>query len=292
MYRCYNLKRFFRLLLLDAVIFSICCCFALIGKSILYASGKKMEERIFLPVIMYHSIYGNEPEEYIVTPEQLERDLSYLSEHNYHAISAYQLIDYVYKGINLPENPVLITLDDGFYNNLSILVPLLEKYDMNAVVSIVGSYTDNNAAADSHVDAYSYLTWEDISGLAATGRVEIGNHTYNMHSYSAARKGCSKNPGESADEYMKILEDDITLLQSEFQEHTGMMPYIFTYPYGMISPESIPVLKENGFLITMNCCEHPNYITREPECLYGLNRFNRSGLYSTEEFMEMLLKEN
>ena len=37
--------------------------------------------------------------------------------------------------------------------------------------------------------------------------------------------------------------------------------------------------------------EKPNYITRNPDCLYGINRYNRSGLYSTEEFMSKLLKE-
>ena len=115
-------------------------------------------------------------------------------------VTAEKLISYTRGVGKLPEKPVLITFDDGFYNNLSIALPLLEKHDMRAVVSIVGRYTDDYAAADPHADCYSYLTWADISELAASGRVEIGSHTYDMHSRSGLRQGCAKLPEESNDD--------------------------------------------------------------------------------------------
>ena len=291
MYECYSAKRFFRLLMLDAIIFSICFIFFFIGKNIAFsAEDKSGDEKIFLPVIMYHSIHSGTPQDYVVTPEQLESDLRYLSENGYSTVSAQQLYDYASGRGPLPEKPVMITLDDGFYNNLAYLLPLLEKYDMNAIVSIVGSFVDNNAAADPHIPEYSYLTWDDVNELLSSGRVEIGNHTYNMHSVKGGRKGCSMNSGESCEEYADILTKDISLLQAEIHENTGTVPCVFAYPYGYISKESIPVLKENGFLITLTCYERPNYIIRDPECLYVIDRYNRSGLYSTEEFMEKLLK--
>ncbi|MDE6797509.1 MAG: polysaccharide deacetylase family protein [Ruminococcus sp.] len=290
MYECRSAKRFFGLLLLDAVVFSVCAVFFFVGRSFFSSSADSVrEEDIFLPVIMYHSVYGDAPEEYIVTPEQFENDLSWLAENEYTSVTAQQLTDYVNGTGGLPEKPVMITLDDGCYNNLSEVLPVLEKYDMNAVVSVVGQYTDVTAVNDPHIPAYSYLTWEDIDSLTESGHVEIGNHTYNMHTFKGERQGCAKNPDETEEEYRELLYNDLNRLQNEIHEHTGKLPVVFAYPFGFRSPEAMPVIRELGFTITLTCTEKPNYITHDPDCLYGLNRYNRSGLYSTGEFMEFIM---
>lgn len=290
MYKCYTMKRFLNLVMTDAVIFSICFIFFFLGKTFL-SSAQDKENPVFLPVIMYHSICGDTPKDYIVTPQQLESDLYWLKNNGYSTVTAEQVINYT-KGIgNLPEKCVMITLDDGFYNNLSVLVPLLEKYDMTAVVSVVGSYTDNDAVKDPHNPDYSYLTWEDITELQQSGRIEFGNHTYNMHSLKGERIGCGIADNESETDYRKKLNEDISHLQNSFRENLNFEPVVFTYPFGKVSRESLPVIRENGFLMTLTCRELPNYITREPKCLYGIGRYNRSGLYSTEEYMKKLFTE-
>ncbi|MDE7363887.1 MAG: polysaccharide deacetylase family protein [Ruminococcus sp.] len=290
MYKCYTMKRFLNLVIVDAVIFSICFIFFFLGKTFL-SSAQDKEKPVFLPVIMYHSICGDTPKDYIVTPQQLESDLYWLKNNGYSTVTAEQVINYT-KGIdNLPEKCVMITLDDGFYNNLSVLVPLLEKYDMTAVVSVVGTYADNDAVKDPHNPNYSYLTWEDIAELYQSGRVELGNHTYNMHSLKGERIGCGIAENESETDYRKKLNEDISHLQDSFRENLNFEPVVFTYPFGKVSRESLPIIYENGFLMTLTCRELPNYITREPKCLYGIGRYNRSGLYSTEEYMEKLLSE-
>ncbi|MDE6833673.1 MAG: polysaccharide deacetylase family protein [Ruminococcus sp.] len=289
MYECRSLKRFLSLLLLDAVVFSICAMFFFAGRNFFSSSA---DSGIFLPVIMYHSVYGDTPEEYIVTPEQFENDLLWLAENGYTSVTAQQLTDYVNNIGNLPEKPVMITLDDGCYNNLSEVLPILEKYDMNAIVSVVGQYTDVTAVNDPHIPAYSYLTWEDIEKLTDSGHVEIGNHTYNMHSFRGERQGCAKNQNESESTYMELLNNDLSRLQNEIHQHTGKLPIVFAYPFGFRSPEAMPLIRELGFTITLTCTEKPNYITHDPDCLYGLNRYNRSGLYSTGEYMQLIMNNS
>ena len=66
---------------------------------------------------------------------------------------------------------------------------------------------------------------------------------------------------------------------------------MFTYPFGAVSRESLPVIRENGFLMTLTCRERANLITRDPDCLYGIGRFNRSGLTTTETFMRRITQE-
>ena len=286
MYKCVRVKRIFALFVL-----TVCTLIGVIsvGGTVFSEAMHETEEPIFLPAIMYHSICSNEPRDYSCTPLQLENDLDWLSRNGYRSVSAKQLIDYT-EGIGeLPDKPVLITFDDGFYNNLSLALPLLEKYDMNAIVSCVGSFTDIKAPADPHIDNYSYLTWEDISSLIASGRVELGNHTYDLHSVCGERKGCAKLTYESDEEYNDLLCNDIGLMQRESVINTSCEPVVFAYPFGSICRESVPLLRKLGFRMTLTCYESPNYITRDPKCLYGIGRYNRSGLYSTEEFMERIM---
>ncbi len=292
MYECCNVRRFLEFLFIDVIIFIVCVIFFFVGRLLIFSSADSSDdEPVFLPVIMYHSVYDGTPRDYVVTPEQVESDLAWLKNNGYESVTAQQLADYTAGAGGLPEKPVLITFDDGFYNNLSEALPLLEKYDMHAIVSVVGKYTDECAAADPHVSRYSYLTWEDISALAASGRMEIGNHTYDMHSLNGERRGCMKLSGETNEEYAEKLRQDIGLLQTEIHQHTGITPIAFAYPFGSLSRESIPVLRECGIMITLTCFERPNYITRDPDCLFGIFRYNRSGLYSTEEYMAKLMEQ-
>lgn len=283
---CYISKK----IVITAVAFTVLAVI-FISERFLFPSSAYSEEEdaVFLPVIMYHSVCGKAPQEYIVTPQQVESDLQWLSSHGYTAVSAKQVCDYANGTGSLPPKPVMITADDGHYNNLSQLLPLLEKYDMCAVISIVGSYTDVYAENDPHQDNYSYLTWDDINALTASGRIEIGSHTYDMHSLSGERKGCSKLSYETAEDYQSILREDLSKLQNEVSRHTGQSPVVFTYPFGAVSRESLPVIRDMGFAMTLTCREGPNYIVHDPQCLYGIFRYNRSGLYSTEEFMRKLM---
>lgn len=288
MYRCYNPKRFFFLLMLDGVAVLLWILFSMISRSVL--SAEKKPEGIFLPVIMYHSITETDGSDYKVSADQLEMDLQYLQTAGYTSVSAEELVQYTEGTGELPEHPVMLTFDDGFYNNLSTALPLLEKYDMCAVISVVGEYTDTAAVRDPHIDAYSYLTWQDIETLLESGRIEIGSHTYDLHSNSQ-RAGCSIMYGEDESSYQNMLIQDLSRLQQEMKEQTGTMPEIFAYPYGYVCRESIPVLRELGFVCTLTCYERPNYITRDRDCLYGLCRYNRSPSESTETFFRRVLTE-
>ena len=76
MYRCCNIKHFCRLLVLDAVIFTVFAAAFAVGRIMIrVAAGERDEMSIRLPVIMYHSGCDKPPSEYVVTPKQLEDDL-------------------------------------------------------------------------------------------------------------------------------------------------------------------------------------------------------------------------
>lgn len=255
------------------------------------AASVGAKEGVFLPIIMYHGIHSTRSDTgaYIIPVDMLESDLRYLQENGYTAVLMRDLVDYINDGTELPKKPVMLTFDDGQLNNMAYAVPLLEKYGMKAIFSVVGEFTEKASETSDHKVAYSYLTWEEIAQLNKLPYIEITNHTYAMHAWGS-RLGCMKTMFESAEEYEKFLWDDVTKLQNTLAERCGVLPITFTYPYGLTSPGSEDALKEMGFCATMICRESPNYISRDPDELYRLNRYNRAGGLSTAEFMAQALK--
>ena len=182
---------------------------------------------IKLPIIMYHSIVKNEDRsgEYVITPIELEKDLLYLKQNGYTTVFVNDVIRYVKRGGELPEKPIILSFDDGTYNYREYLLPLLEKYDMKATVSIVGAYTDAACEEAEPDPAYSYLDWQDVSVLRDSGHVEICNHSYDMHNLEG-RRGVGQLEGESYEDYRKIFLNDTTKLQTLCDEHCGFQPNV------------------------------------------------------------------
>jgi peptidoglycan/xylan/chitin deacetylase (PgdA/CDA1 family) len=239
-----------------------------------------------LPILMYHNVQpdGARRGDYIVSASQLEGDLRYLQETGRSTVVIADLIAYVREGTPLPERPVMLTFDDGQLSNTAYAVPLLEKYGMRAVFSVVGSYIERAEAEQDPNPAYAYMTWADIRFLAESGVAEIQNHSYNLHQDSP-RRGVTRMRGEALASYRQTLEADLGKMQFLLQTQAGVSAACFTYPYGFSCDESEDVLRALGFSAAMNCVERTNYLTRDPEALFHLHRFNRGGQYSTRDFM-------
>jgi len=247
----------------------------------------KEKEGIKVPIIMYHSVLNSHTGKYVISPSELESDLKYIKDSGYTTITMTDLIEYVYNDRPLPEKPIILTFDDGCYNNYYYAVPLLEKYNMKAVFSIVGEYTDKYSESNEVNINYSYLRWADISMLVPDGVVEFQSHSYAMHT-TKGRNGAKKKLGESLESYKEALKKDSMKLQDEFQKNCYYMPNTYTYPFGAISKESDEIMKEIGFKATLGCTEGINYITKDPNGLFSLRRYNRSGKTTTDSFFNKI----
>lgn len=275
----------YKLITIILIIFLILSSFFIYG--ITNASSNN-EEYINVPIIMYHSILKSQSGNYIIHPNVLEKDLLYIKEKGYTTITMSDLINYVYNNTSLPEKPIIITFDDGHYNNLGYAVPILKKYNMKAVISIVGKYTDTFSQTDEANMNYGYLRWKDINELISSGTIEFQNHTYNLHTIGS-RNGAKKKYGETKEQYQTILSNDIQKLQNEFKENTGYVPNTFTYPFGAISNDSLTIIEQLGFKASLSCEKGVNHITKDKNCLYCLKRNNRPSNISTENFFKKLL---
>jgi peptidoglycan/xylan/chitin deacetylase (PgdA/CDA1 family) len=279
-----------KLLLLSA---SVLALIIGIGVYISFCSNSSIEtgaseENIRLPIIMYHGIM-NEPGRwgtYVISADELEHDLKYIKANGYKTVTVQDIVDYVYDGKALPEKPIMLTFDDGYYNNYLYAFPLLKKYEMKAVISIIGKYTDIYSLTIYDDPIYSHVTWDQIIEMVESGFVEIQNHSYNMHIINKERVASMKARGESEEHYRTVLISDTIKLQSSVDNYTGQMPIAFAYPFGSVSKDSIEILKEVGFKSTFTCYAGINTITSDPECLYLLKRLLRPHGKSISKLLE------
>ncbi|MEG0778694.1 MAG: polysaccharide deacetylase family protein [Oscillospiraceae bacterium] len=255
-----------------AAALTLSCALALCGSM----AKSKAEGGISLPIIMYHHI-STAPErcgDYVVSPETLEGDFKYLSENGYTAISLKQLLAYVNGEYALPEKSVMISFDDGQESFGVYALPLLEKYNMCAVMAIVGRFTDFYTEFEDHNIAYSYFSWSDLRELVKSPRVELSVHTYDMHDMGS-RRGCKINAGESKENYTAAFSADLERVERCFVSALGEKPCAFAYPYGLYCEEAKEILMARGYKIMFTCDQAVNTLTGDPNELLSLGRFNR-----------------
>lgn len=258
------------------------------------AGEETQSDQTELLVIMYHHMTQSQKYvgDYNIHVSQFERDLMYLKDNGYQTVTTQQIFDYIYAGKPLPEKSCMITFDDGFRSVYVYAYPLLKQYGMTAIVNIIGSCADNASQSEDNNVLYAYLSWDEIIELDQSGIFEIGNHTYDMHKVqddNSQRTGCVIMENESEEQYREIFSHDVGGLQDIFFEKLGYYPYIFAYPYGSKCSEAQEMLKEMSFKIVFTCHEKINILNQSGEDMISLNRFNRSGNITTEQFFKACL---
>lgn len=238
------------------------------------------EEAQKVPVLMYHSVCGYHPNDYVLKPEKFESDLAFLRDAGYETVSFAQLWAYMAGEGDLPEKCVAVTFDDGCLNNLDIALPIAERYGVKCEINVVGSFVEPEDSADRS-DVYSYLRRSEIKSLSESGRFEIGNHTYDMHR-RGKRAGVQQLRYESDLEYAKALTTDSEKCRDLIREACGVETDIFALPYGYYSKSTARILGELGYRFVLTCEEGVNTFRKGesagasgPKLVRRYNRPNR-----------------
>lgn len=238
-------------------------------------ASAKQPKGVVVPIIMYHEVRTQNFHKLAISQSELAADLDYLRKEGYTTVTMDYLIRYTHNQENLPARPIVLTFDDGYLNNYAYAYPILKKYGAKAVLSIIAKNADDfTQVPDKHM-AYAHMDWNEIREVQDAGVFEIQNHTYNLHTISKKRFGCKKLRNESLETYTKVLTQDLSRCQQEISAETGVRPTTFTYPYGNVSKESLPIIKSMGFQASLSCDYGINVLPRDPNALFVLKRVSR-----------------
>lgn len=233
-----------------------------------------------LIILMYHNTLakGKKQSVYCINQDALRKDFQYLKDNGYNVISCKQLKDCVDGGMYLPDKAVMLTFDDGYLNNITYALPLLEEFGYSGLFSVVGDYTYYDKYGGKGGGDFIYFGWKDIQEVYKNKNVEIGLHSYSLHN-TRPRLGVSKLKSESDEEYRKLFADDTQKLVDKLDE-LGVQSDIYAYPFGKYTKISESVLKEKGVSLTLTCNEGINHIYGR-RSLYLLKRINRDATKSS-----------
>lgn len=233
-------------------------------------------------ILMYHAFTENEAETSSVCTlaSEFERQLSALRDAGYTSVGYADLIEFVNGKGKLPEKPLLISIDDGYQNNLDLAAPLLEKYGFCANIAVIGVSIGHTTYKDTDIPIMPHFSLEDARPWIKRGVLTVTTHSYDMHQIAAVdgndcRRGVLQMPGEAEPDYIAALTQDYKHAQEQLAGLPGKVLPVFTYPFGAYSELSERVLQEQGVQVTVTIANGANRLVKgEPETLRLLRRIN------------------
>lgn len=189
-----------------------------------------------IPILMYHSIshpIKNTPFKCLhLPPHRFAFQMRLLKLLGYQGLSMSDLTPYLTgekKG-----KVVGITFDDGYQNNLTHALPILQHYGFSATCYIVTGYVGEYNKWDEAkgIPKNPLMTLEQLKQWVNAG-MEVGAHTHH---------------------HVNLTDtDDVVALQEISQSKQYLEKYLnqtienFCYPYGKFNQQHIQMLKQLGF---------------------------------------------
>lgn len=250
------------------------------------------QDGVNVPILMYHHI-DPDPSLHnlmIIPPEKFEQDMRAIKEAGYTTVHLSDLVDYVNGEGDLPENPVVVTFDDGYLSNYEHAYPVLKALDMKATISVIGWSVGRDTHRIEGEKFYPHFSWEQAKEMYDSGLVEIQNHSFDMHEgEDADRFATLPKEGESTGEYSRAFVEDAKKIETQIEANVGNDVFTYTYPYGAYTLQSEQILKDLGYDVTVSINSGVSTIRRgDLSSLFALKRINAGVEVPSARLVEML----
>ena len=198
-----------------------------------------------IPVLTYHHV-GEGPDWLYVRPADFKRQLAYLQDSGYTAISVMELAQGLSGQGKLPARPVVITFDDGYEDNYTAAFPILARQKMKGTFFVV----------TGKMGQPGYMNWRQAGEMIAGG-MEVGSHT--VHHYTLNEIN------------LKELERELLASRLMLENNAPGAAPIFANPFGETAPAVVELLSRTGYRAA---CSSVVGVNRPGENLYMIRRLS------------------
>jgi peptidoglycan/xylan/chitin deacetylase (PgdA/CDA1 family) len=190
-------------------------------------AGLRAPRTLAVPILMYH-VVGPVPagEPYpglFVSKPAFVAQLRYLIAHGYQAVTLQRVYDFWHHRARLPRRPVVLSFDDGYREDFSVVAPLLHELRWPGVLNLIVRNT--RPGQD--------LTPPYVRALITAGW-EVDSHTVDhvdLTTLSAAR-----------------LRYELVASRRDLRRAFGVPANFFCYPSGSYDPAVVRAARAAGYL--------------------------------------------
>lgn len=197
-------------------------------------------------ILEYHKVNNWSEDSYTVKPEDFAAQMDELRAQGYETISILDFLRAKKGKQTLPEKAVIVTLDDGYKDNYTDMLPIMESRGMKATVFMV----------TNDIGLPGYLTWDMLRDMQNRG-IEIGSHTANHLPLT------EMSPADAREEVQ---------LSKTLLEWNGIKTIFgLSYPNGKYKDFMPQMLKESEYLAAVTGDAGLNTFETNPYLLHRIN---------------------
>jgi peptidoglycan/xylan/chitin deacetylase (PgdA/CDA1 family)/glycosyltransferase involved in cell wall biosynthesis len=226
-----------------------------------------------MPILLYHRFIEHESEKGIhgtwMRLDMFEKHLRLIKRLGFETLTPRDLVQ---KGFVHRLQPgkkfLMITADDGYRDNLTRMLPLLEKYDMRATVYVVSDETHNRWDTDHPTNPdtkVDLLTADEIRALDRSGRVEIGGHTL-------SHAKLDELPAQ--EQRREIVEN-----KKQLEAILGHPMVSFAYPFGNLNASAKHEAQAAGYALAFATDSGPRAVHQDRFQIRRINVFPRTDVF-------------
>ena len=183
-----------------------------------------------VPVLTYHRVkrytaLGQSAlPDLVVEPERFEATIALLKRKGFTSLTSRQLYDALFAGKPLPPKPILITVDDGYHEAVTHVLPVLRRHGM-----VAGFYVITGRLGDE-----GYLREEDLRSLEAAG-MDVAGHTVSHGDLTTlADSELRREVSSSRRKLGRILDHPV---------------FFFAYPFGRYDERVVKAVRRAGYSV-------------------------------------------
>lgn len=226
-----------------------------------------------MPVIMYHRFIEQDSEKGVhgtwMPITMFEKHLRLMKWLGYETLTFRDLADkgFIHR-LQYGKKYLMITADDGYQDNLTRMLPLLEKYGYKAVVYVVTGegYNRWDVEHPTNPDTkVSLMSGEQVKALAASGHVEIGGHTLTHPRLSQL----------TAEQQVHEIQEN----KRQLEALLGHPLLSFAYPYGDLNESAKEQAITAGYRFAVATNSGPKAMHQDPYQIRRIAIFPRTDVF-------------
>ncbi|AZZ36944.1 hypothetical protein CIK05_09115 [Bdellovibrio sp. qaytius] len=230
------------------------------------ASYFEKNHKHWIPVLMYHKIPDavlDSPHKIFVTKDNFEKHLQFYKNHGFQTVTFSELKQFkngTRPFSEFPKKPLVLTFDDGYWDNLNNADPLLKKYNFKAQIFLLAnSDISHNQWDEANVDKADKIVSGADRKLWLKSNFEIGSHGFSHKRITQMTK----------DAALAELAESRRALEKE----TNQEICVYAYTYGDTNAACASLAEAAGYDFAVNTDTGGLKMFDDPYQIFRVNIF-------------------